>query len=48
MAGQASGEHGGDEGLLSDVINDKGNVTKGLVTKRVKELKKTGTEDVIR
>ncbi len=32
-------EHGGDEGLLTDVINDKGNVTKGDLNKRLKEVK---------
>lgn len=32
-------EHGGDEGLLSDVVNEKGNITKGAVTARLKEIK---------
>src|SRR5690606_33152950 len=31
-------EHGGDEGLLTDVMNDKGSVTKGEVNKRIKLL----------
>lgn len=30
-------ENGGDEGLLSDVVNDKGNITKGDLKKRLKE-----------
>lgn len=30
-------ENGGDEGLLSDVVNDKGNITKGELKKRLKE-----------
>lgn len=32
-------EHSGDEGLLTEVINDKGNITKGDLTKRLKEIK---------
>ena len=36
-------EHSGDEGLLNEVINDKGNITKGDITKRLKEIK--GDED---
>lgn len=32
-------EHGGEEGLLAEVINDKGNITKGDITKRIKSLK---------
>ncbi len=32
-------EHSGDEGLLNEVINDKGNITKGDLTKRLKEVK---------
>lgn len=32
-------EHSGDEGLLNEVINDKGNITKGDLTKRLKEIK---------
>lgn len=32
-------EHSGEEGLLEEVTNDKGNVTKGNVTKRLKEIK---------
>lgn len=32
-------EHSGDDGLLNEVINDKGNITKGDITKRLKEIK---------
>ncbi|MBU2592401.1 type I restriction-modification system subunit M [Patescibacteria group bacterium] len=32
-------EHGGDESLLSDVVNEKGNITKGDLNKRLKEIK---------
>ena len=32
-------EHSGDEGLLNEVVNDKGNITKGDLTKRLKEIK---------
>lgn len=32
-------EHAVDEGLLEEVISDSGNVTKGLLTKRIKEIK---------
>jgi type I restriction enzyme M protein len=32
-------EHGGEEGLLNDVINDKGNITKSDIAKRLKEIK---------
>jgi len=32
-------EHGGEEGLLAEVINDKGKVTKTAVTARIKEIK---------
>jgi len=35
-------EHGGDEGLLSDVVSDSGKLTKGAVSKRLKVLKKLG------
>lgn len=31
-------EHGGDEGLLNEVINDKGNITKSDLHKRIKEI----------
>jgi len=31
--------HGGDEGLLCEVINDKGSITKGELQKRIKEIK---------
>ena len=32
-------EHGGDEGLLNDVTNDKGKIIKAAVQQRVKEIK---------
>ncbi len=32
-------EHGGEEGLLNEVINNKGNITKGDLQKRIKEIK---------
>ena len=32
-------EHGGDEGLLAEVKNDKGKVTRAAVTARIKEIK---------
>ena len=32
-------EHDGEEGLLAEVINDKGNITKGELQKRIKEIK---------
>jgi len=32
-------EHGGEEGLLNEVMNDKGNITRGELQKRIKELK---------
>lgn len=32
-------EHSGEEGLLNEVINDKGNITKGDLKKRLKEIK---------
>ena len=32
-------EHSGDEGLLAEVINDKGSITKGDLQKRIKEIK---------
>ena len=32
-------EHIGDDGLLNEVVNDKGNITKGDLTKRLKEIK---------
>ncbi|MCC9641677.1 type I restriction-modification system subunit M [Rhodopirellula sp. JC740] len=38
-------EHGGDDGLLQEVINDKGNITKGDLGKRIKELKSSEDED---
>jgi type I restriction enzyme M protein len=31
-------EHGGEEGLLSVAINDKGNISKGYLQKRIKEI----------
>ena len=33
-------EHGGDEGLLCEVINDKGNITKGDLQKRINEIER--------
>ncbi len=33
-------EHGGDEGLLCEVINDKGNITKGDLQNRIKQIKR--------
>ena len=38
-------EHGGDEGLLSEVTSDAGKVTKGLLKKRLKELEGTPDDD---
>ncbi|MCG2786764.1 MAG: N-6 DNA methylase, partial [Anaerolineae bacterium] len=32
-------EHGGEEGLLAEVKNDKGKITKAAVTERIKEIK---------
>ena len=32
-------EHGGEEGLLAEAKNDKGKLTKGSVTARLKEIK---------
>ncbi len=32
-------EHGGEDGHLCEVINDKGNITKGDLQKRIKEIK---------
>lgn len=32
-------EHGGEEGLLSDVVNEKGKIPKGAVTERLREIK---------
>ena len=32
-------EHSGDEGLLAEVINDKGNIAKGDLQKRIREIK---------
>ncbi|MBR9860731.1 N-6 DNA methylase [bacterium] len=38
-------EHGGDEGLLNEVQNDKGNITKGDLNARIRELQNEGEED---
>ena len=38
-------EHTAEEGLLEDVLNDKGNVTKGAVQDRLKKLKETWSEE---
>ena len=32
-------EHSGDEGLLTEVINDKGNISKADLQKRIKEIR---------
>jgi type I restriction enzyme M protein len=40
-------KHSGDEGLLSEVINDKGNITKGELSKRIKEIKAIDNERLI-
>jgi type I restriction enzyme M protein len=32
-------EHGGEEGMLADAVNDKGKLTKATVAKRMKEIK---------
>ena len=32
-------EHGGEEGLLAEVINEKGSISKGELQKRIKEIK---------
>jgi type I restriction enzyme M protein len=34
-------EYGGEEGLLAEVTNDKGNITKGSVSNRLKEISKS-------
>lgn len=36
---EIKGENIGEDGLLSDVINDKGNITKGELSRRIKEIK---------
>ena len=38
-------EHGGDEGLLSDLMNEKGKIPKGAVSDRLKEIKKDNEAD---
>ncbi len=38
-------EHGGDEGLLAEVIDDKGNISKGAVTERLKATGDADAED---
>jgi len=38
-------EHSGEEGLLCEVINEKGNVTKGDLGIRIKEIKVMGNEE---
>ena len=38
-------EHGGEEGLLDEVKNDKGKLTKGSVTARLKEIKDEADAD---
>jgi type I restriction enzyme M protein len=39
LMGELKEEHGGEEGLLNEVINDKGNIPKGELQKRIKEIK---------
>ena len=39
MMDEMKEEHSGDEGLLAEVINDKGNIAKGDLQKRIKEIK---------
>jgi len=38
-------EHGGDEGLLSDAVNDKGNLTQAAVNDALKEAKTAGDDE---
>jgi len=38
-------EHGGEEGLLADVVDEKGNISKGAVTARLKALKLAADPD---
>ena len=38
-------EHSGEDGLLGEVTNDKGNITKGDLTKRIKEIKAMANEE---
>jgi type I restriction enzyme M protein len=40
-------EHGGDEGLLSDAINDKGKLTQAAAKEALKEAKATADEEAI-
>jgi len=40
-------DHSGDEGLLSGVINDKGNITKGELIKRIKEIKSINNKQFV-
>ncbi len=35
-------KHSGDEGLLEEVVNEKGNITKGELQKRIREIKADG------
>jgi type I restriction enzyme M protein len=37
-------EHGGEEGVLADAVNDKGKLTKATVAKRMKEIKSDKAE----
>jgi len=39
MMDEIKEEHGGEEGLLCNVINDKGNIPKNELQKRIKEIK---------
>ncbi|MEA1897722.1 MAG: N-6 DNA methylase [Bacteroidota bacterium] len=38
-------EHGGDEGLLTDAMNDKGNISKATLKKRQKDIGKRNSEN---
>ena len=38
-------EHGTDEGLLADAMNDKGNISKATLKKRQKEIGKLNSEN---
>ncbi|PHN04374.1 type I restriction-modification system subunit M [Flavilitoribacter nigricans] len=38
-------EHGGEDGLLTEALNDKGNITKGTLKSRQKELGKRNVEN---
>jgi type I restriction enzyme M protein len=44
---ETKGQHSGDEGFLNEVINDKGNITKGELSKRIKEIKAIDNKQLI-